>query len=392
MQMQEADVDSRVRATLRTLQIGDDWIGDREGGLGRYYYELIRHLPATGTSAKGLVVGTSNASSSTNGQVVAFSDSKASMLKRLYLARQAAIREIDAKRIDLAVSHFALYALPIVDRLRSFPNVTHFHGPWAAESVLEGSRGFESWSKAKMERLAYHRANRLIVLSDSFMQELVRRYDVPEERIRIVPGGVDIERFNISCTRNDARAKLGWPTDRPIVLSVRRQVKRMGLEGLIDAAAQIVKAHPTVLILLGGSGPITGELATRIVERGLTGNVRQLGRIADKDLSTAYRAADITVVPSTGLEGFGLITLESLAAGTPVFVTSVGGLADAVRPFAPQCVFTDTSPAVIANTLIEALSGRLSLPDQVACRLHAETYSWTKIAAKVRAVYDEAMR
>jgi glycosyltransferase involved in cell wall biosynthesis len=389
--MPETESSPTVSLSLRTLQIGDDWIGDQEGGLARYYYELIRHLPGTGTSAKGLVVGTEKAALATGGQIVAFSDVNSPMLKRLRLGRKAAIREINAKHIDLVASHFALYTIPIADRLRSFPNVTHFHGPWAAESVMERSTGLRSRLKATLEKTVYRRADRLIVLSKSFESELVKNYGVVEERIRVVPGGVDCERFNLAGSRADARRSLNWPLDRPIVLSVRRQVRRMGLESLIDAATRIVKVHPTVLILLGGSGPITGELAARIQELGLTDSVRQLGRVPDSDLPTAYRAADMTVVPSTGLEGFGLITLESLAAGTPVFVTPVGGLADAVTPFAPQCVFAGTGSEVIASTLCDALGGAIPMPTEEECRRHAEKYSWGVIAAKVRNIYDEAL-
>jgi glycosyltransferase involved in cell wall biosynthesis len=152
----------------------------------------------------------------------------------------------------------------------------------------------------------------------------------------------------------------------------------------------IVK-QPNLLVLLGGSGPIVGELKARIESLGLQDHVRQLGRVADADLPTAYRAADMTVVPSQALEGFGLITLESLAAGTPVYVTPVGGLPEIVRPFAPQCVFADTSAGEIARVLGDALNGASAVPLETECRTFAEGFAWPRIAAQVRAVYDEAM-
>jgi glycosyltransferase involved in cell wall biosynthesis len=378
--------------TLRTLQLGDDWIEDREGGLGRYYFELIRSLPSTGTSATGLVVGSERASISTNGQIMAFSLANEPLWRRLRAARRISLERIDSGQVDLVASHFSLYALPILRRLKSIPHVVHFHGPWAAESGLESSLGLSTRIKSHLEGLSYLSARRLIVLSKSFQKELIHRHRVDENLIRVVPGGIDLERFNANGTRLEAREKLGWPLDRPIILSIRRQVRRMGMEDLIDATVEIVKIHPTALLLLGGSGAITGELKTRIEEHGLTGNVRQLGRVADADLPTMYRAADMTVVPSKALEGFGLITLESMAAGTPVFVTPVGGLPETVQPFAPQCVFAGTTSAEIASLLIEALSGAIPLPSESECRRYAEGFSWPKIAALVRSVYDEAAR
>ncbi|MBB5062421.1 glycosyltransferase family 4 protein [Granulicella mallensis] len=379
-------------ATMRTLQTGDDWIEEKEGGLARYYFELLRHLPATGTTAHGLVVGSPRIAESTGGTVVAFARPDAPILERLRSARKAALAQIDRGQIDLIAAHFALYALPIADRLRKVPTVVHFHGPWAGESGAEGAAKLNARFKQAVENVVYSRAKRFIVLSRSFQQELVRRYGVAEELIRVVPGGIDIERFNMTLSRAEARQRLGWPNDRPILLSIRRQVRRMGLEDLIHAAKLLVQQQPDLLLLLGGSGSISGELKSLIAELGLEDSVRLLGRIDDADLPTAYRAADMTIVPSQSLEGFGLITLESLAAGTPVYVTPVGGLPEIVQPFAPECVFSGTSSVEIASVLGEALRGARPVPTEDACRAYAANgYSWPHIAERVRHVYDEAM-
>ena len=382
-----------LQKPMRTLQIGDDWIEDRENGLSRYYYELLRHLPATNTTCHGLVVGSPGISDSTGGEVIAFARPDASLFERLRGARKAALTQISQSKIELIALHFALYGFPIADRLRKIPTVAHFHGPWSSESGVEGATNLNSRFKNAIENIVYSRARRLIVLSSAFQQELIRRYRVSEELIRIVPGGIDVERFNTNISRAAARLQLGWPTDRPILLAVRRQVRRMGLEDLIDAAKLLIQQHPDVLVLLGGSGPISGELKARITAVGLENSIRLLGRINDADLPIAYRAADMTVVPSRSLEGFGLITLESLASGTPVFVTPIGGLPEVVQPLAPQCVFADLSSSEMAGVLGEALSGARPIPTEEACRTYAVNgFSWSRIASKVRAVYSEAVQ
>ena len=379
--------------TMRTLQIGDDWFEEKDGGLGRYYFELLRHLPATGTTTSGLVVGSPRVTESTGGKVVAFARPNDSMLHRLRAARQAALAEIKNGSIDLIASHFALYALPIADRLQSKPHVVHFHGPWSGESGAEGSAGINARLKCAVEKIVYARAKLFIVLSLAFKRELVQRYGIAEESIRIVPGGIDIERFNMTLSRTEARQRLGWPTDRPIILTVRRHVRRMGLEALIDATKLLLQYQPDLLVLLGGSGPISCELETRIAECGLENNVQLLGRIDEADLPTAYRAATMSVVPSQSLEGFGLITLESLASGTPVYVTPVGGLPEVLQPFAPMCIFPGTSAAEMAAVLGEALRGDRPIPTEDACRAYAKSgFSWPWIAKRIRAVYDEAMQ
>ncbi len=377
--------------SINTLQIGDDWIGDRAGGLGRYFYELLRALPATDTGCTGLVAGSSSLSKSTGGEVIAFARPDDNIVRRLYGVRQTALREMRQGRVDLICSHFALYGFALADQFGSTPMVQHFHGPWAGESGVEGAASLNTRLKLNIEKAVYSRARRVIVLSKSFRYEVMQRYGVKEENIRVVPGGIDTERFNTFLTRNEARLRLGWSLERPIILAVRRLVRRMGLENLIQACKLISEHHPEVLLLIGGSGPIAESLKASIVELGLSNNVQMLGRVDDVDLPTAYRAADMTVVPSQALEGFGLITLESLASGTPVYVTPVGGLPEVVEGLAPECVFENTSVAEIARVLSESLSGQRPRPSDEACRHYAEGFAWTNIAKRVRAVYDEAL-
>jgi glycosyltransferase involved in cell wall biosynthesis len=377
---------------MQTLQIGDEWPTVAAGGLNSYFYELVRHLEPTGTSVHGLVLGSGSIGHATHGQINHFSSRNQSLPKRMLSARRAAVGLLSHTRIDLVASHFALNTFPILDWLKTKPLVVHFHGPWAAESDVESKERRSLRFKASVERSVYSRARRLVVLSRAFERVLVESYSIKPERIRIVPGGIDAERFNTNLSRAEARERLGWPADRPIILTVRRQVRRMGLEVLIDAAEHIVRHCPEVLILLGGTGPIASELDRRIIERGLARNVTRLGRIEDEDLPLAYRAANLTVVPSQSLEGFGLITLESLASGTPVYVTPVGGLPEIVTPFAPECVFPGSTAEDIASVLSEVLQAVRPVPSEAACRAYAaNNFSWQRIAQQVRTVYDEAL-
>jgi glycogen(starch) synthase len=377
---------------MQVLQIGDDWPTERAGGLNSYFSNLLRNQAQIGVEGHGIVVGTDEVEIDSAGTVVAFARSNDPILNRMISARSAANRVLRQYPIDLIAVHFALYALPISDRIRRTPTVVHFHGPWAAESGVEGANSPAAWVKGHLERSVYSAARRLIVLSNAFKQELVQAYGVPENRVRIIPGGVDIVRYNTELTRSQARERLGWSQDRPTMVTIRRQVRRMGLENLIDAAQRLVAQQHDFILYLGGTGPIAGELQQRIKERGLEGNIKMLGRISDSDLALAYRAADISVVPTQSLEGFGLIAVESLAAGTPVYVTPVGGLPEIVRPFAPQCIFEDTSVEAIADGLGQALRSEHAVPSEQSCRSYAvDNFAWPKIAERVRSVYEEAL-
>jgi glycosyltransferase involved in cell wall biosynthesis len=147
-----------------------------------------------------------------------------------------------------------------------------------------------------------------------------------------------------------------------------------------------------VLLVIAGRGPLAAALQARTSELGLQANVRLLGFVSDESLPPLYRAATVSVVPTATLEGFGLVTIESLAAGTPVLVTPVGGLPEVVSDLAPELVLPGTSPPALAEGLLAALSGRLPLPSAKACQDYVRArFDWPVIAARVRDVYLEAL-
>ncbi len=383
---------SSTKKSFSTLQIGMNWFSEQAGGLDRFYYDLLRHLPQTGVEVRGLVAGTPRVSYESGGQVRAFAPAMAPLPIRWWRGRRAVSRVLARNQISLVASHFSLYTLPVLDLIRFLPLVIHFHGPWASEGEVEGTRRIDVGAKAIMERLVYQRGTRLIVLSHAFRDVLHRSYNVPVERIRVVPGGVEVDRFGIDVTRREAREQLDWPQHRPIVLSVRRLTRRMGLEDLIGAMNEVRKRVPETQLFVAGKGPLSETLTAQVRTLGLENNVRFLGFMPDEHLPLAYRAADLTIVPTVTLEGFGLITVESLAAGTPVLVTPVGGLPEVVRDLSPELVLPGTGVSPLAEGLVASLTGDLVMPSAEACQAYARArYTWPVIADHVRDVYTEAL-
>jgi glycosyltransferase involved in cell wall biosynthesis len=116
------------------------------------------------------------------------------------------------------------------------------------------------------------------------------------------------------------------------------------------------------------------------------------GFVPDETVPLWYRAADLSVVPTVSLEGFGLTTIESLAAGTPVLVTPVGGLPEAVAPLSRDLVLPSGGFKAIGEGMADALLGRLKLPDEEACRKYArENFDRPVVAAQVAQIYREAI-
>ncbi|BCF99409.1 glycosyl transferase [Paraburkholderia sp. PGU19] len=377
---------------IKSLQIGMHWFPERAGGLDRMYYSLIGALPGARVEVRGVVAGSGRVAQDTNGAIQGFGSAAQSLPLRLMAARRALRREIREQRPDVISSHFALYTFPGLDAMRGIPQVSHFHGPWADESHVEGADSLGQRAKRYLEQTVYARSSRLIVLSDAFGRILTSRYGIPADRVRVVPGCVNVDQFNLPLTQNEARLRLQLPLGRPIVLAVRRLVRRMGLEDLIDAVKMVKRRNPDVLLLIAGKGRLQQELQQRIDDAGLGDNVKLLGFVPDEHLAALYRAATISVVPTVALEGFGLITVESLASGTPVLVTPVGGLPEAVAGLSQDLVLPSTGADAIADGLGKALDGTIRLPDSDACRTYARAnFDNPVIAKRVAAVYYEAL-
>jgi glycosyltransferase involved in cell wall biosynthesis len=286
--------------------------------------------------------------------------------------------------------HFALYSFPILDLLpKEVPITFNFHGPWASESQQEiNNQKFRTFFKRWLiEQRTYNRCDRFIVLSQAFGHILHQQYQIPWSKINVIPGGVDIQHFQANLSAQTARKLLGWPGDRPILFTSRRLVHRMGIDKLLSALAMMKRSIPDIWLAIAGRGHIQSILQQQAVELGLQNNVKFLGFLADEHLPLAYQAADLVIMPSQSFEGFGLAILESLACGTPVVCTPVGGMPEILQRFSPDLITDSITVESIAEKLTEAILGKILLPTREECRDYVTAnYDWVNIAQRVRQV------
>ena len=377
---------------MQTLQIGMGWFPERAGGLNRYYYDCCHYFADAEIDFKGLVAGQANINNNSQGRVLTFASSQTSLPKR-WLGVRSSFKELTKqKNYDVVVSHFAFYTFPLLNLLKNRPLVTHFHGPWALESNVESKKSLAVKAKKWLEQKTYERSQKFIVLSKTFRDILHQEYRIPLEKIHVIPGGVDLKRFNTGISAQEARIKLGWSRDRPIIFCVRRLAKRMGLENLVTAISIVCKKYPNVLLYIGGKGELANTLQAQIEKLNLNDNVKLLGYVSDDDLPLCYRAANFSIVPTVALEGFGLIVIESLAAGTPVLGSPVGGIPEILRPFSTDLVLASSEIEDLASGICEALSGKRKLPSSEDCLSYVKAnYTWEVVTSQIKTVYQQAI-
>ena len=383
------DLEEGPSINLRLLEVGLETSSFRRGGLNRYFTHLVRSLDQIGLPVRAITMGEEDLAGK-EGAAEVVVPARGSIFRRLAAIRSAGRDEMAGA--DIVDAHFALTALPfIAGLLRHRPLVVHFQGPWADESAATGQSALVCGFKRLTERVVYRRAAAFVVLSQSFRRLLIERYGVSPWNIEVIHPGVDLDHFTPG-DKAAARARLGLPAEGSVVLTVRRLVPRMGLDVMVEAWAKVTsKLDCDAHWLVVGDGPSRASLEAQVADLHMEDLVHFVGEVDEDLLVECYRAADLSVVPSVKLEGFGLSTLESLACGTPVVVSDVGGLREAVGDLADGLLVPAGDANVLAERVEAVLKGTIAVPESGDCRSYAEGFSWDMVAQKHRALFSEVL-
>ncbi len=269
------------------------------------------------------------------------------------------------------------------------PLVTTFHTLARVKAVL-GDPEPERRARAEAEVMTC--ADVVLANCTTEADQLVEFYDVPRERIEIVPPGVDHAFFSPG-SQAGARWALDTDIDRPLLLFVGRIQPLKGADVAVRALARVERADSRLWIIGGASGSAgdveVDRVRNLVDELGLGERVEFLPPKPHHLLSTYYRAADVCLVPSRS-ESFGLVALEAQACGVPVVASAVGGLLTLVEHGRSGYLVESREPdeyaawidAILADPV---LARRLS----VSAAGRARTYTWSTSAARLRRLYDD---
>ena len=235
-----------------------------------------------------------------------------------------------------------------------------------------------------MESRVIAQASEVLILSEYSRGELRRHHERNVASVRLIQGGVDTQFFRPSGNKERVRQELGLPLEGPLLVTVRNLVPRMGLDVLIRAMAAVTSAQPEVTLAIGGQGPLREELEQLATSLGVQSRVRFLGFVEDEQLPHLLGSADLFVLPTVSMEGFGLVTVEALACGTPVVGTSVGATPEILTSLDEGLLVDDLQPSTLSKKIIERLEAIAKDPDQAArfrrsCRAYAEKYDWEQV-------------
>ena len=223
-------------------------------------------------------------------------------------------------------------------------------------------------------------AQAIITVSAALKAKLVE-LGVDEAMITVLRNGVDVEVFH-PVPRELARERLGLPRG-PLVLSVGNLVPEKGHELVIDAIAELPGAQLAII----GDGPLLAQLGSHAEKRGVATRVHFLAVRPQAELKWVYGGADVLVLASSR-EGWPNVLLESMACGTPVVATDVGGVREIVTDTSAGTIVPERSGAALARAVRSLLAANLS---RDAIRRFAERFDWAATSEGQLRVFDEAL-
>lgn len=208
-------------------------------------------------------------------------------------------------------------------------------------------------------------------------------WGTPPSRVHVIRNGVDTRRFH-PVPMPTARAQLGLDGE-PLLISVGHLVPVKGHELTLEALSLLLPRHPRIHLCLVGDGPLREPLRDRARALGIADRVTFAGAVPNDQLSAWFSAADAMVLASRS-EGWANVLLESMACGTPVVATDVGGTGEVVGDSGLGRLVPAGDPAAIAA----AIEGQLACPpDRAAVRAYAERFGWAETtSAQLRLFRD----
>ena len=224
-------------------------------------------------------------------------------------------------------------------------------------------------------------ANSVIAVSASLRDAMVA-LGCPQEKIRLIPNAVDVERFR-PIPSEEARRRLSLPEGEIVVVSVGSLIPSKGHQHLIRAIASIQERYTRIRFYLIGEGFYRGELEKLIGSFGLEERIRLLGKIPNEDLAFWYSAAAVSCLASSR-EGWPNVVTESLACGTPVVATRVGGIPEILN--SPELgILVDQTAEALAEGILQALGKNWN---REAISRHASSRTWKIVAEEVEKVFS----
>lgn len=303
----------------------------------------------------------------------------------------------------LVHAHFFMSGLVAAElkKKMNIPFIITFHALGKVRKLHQKTADTFPEERDAIEERIVQEAEQIIAECPQDREDLIQLYNANPEKITIIPCGFNPAEFHPIDTLL-ARSVLNLDPKEHIILQLGRMVPRKGIENVVRAAGELNKLYPGRfrLVVVGGetddpdprSTPEINRLYTIAESLGVADKVTFVGRKSRDKLKYYYASADVFVT-TPWYEPFGITPLESMACGTPVIGSNVGGIKYSVVDGKTGFLVDPHDETQLATKLKDTLQNRKLLEYLKSNALHrANTYfTWAKIANAMANVYEELL-
>jgi glycosyltransferase involved in cell wall biosynthesis len=256
--------------------------------------------------------------------------------------------------------------------------------------TVMNSRLLILWQRLVGWAFRLRKADRLIAVSQASAR-FSHLLGFPEERITVIPNGVDLSCFNGKIDAFLMRRELGVG-DRPLVVTASRLIKRKNPELLVSAFARVLKAIPDAKLVIAGSGREADNLSQQVRDLNITDSVSLIGGLAKEKVAQLMAAANVFVLPSKA-ESFGLTLLEASAAAVPVVCSNAGGVPEVFQNGFNALLYPPGDDEAMAKAIVDLIRDR-ELARKISTNAveTAKRFTWERSAERIVQVYDEVLQ
>lgn len=241
------------------------------------------------------------------------------------------------------------------------------------------------------EWMLTYESTEVIVNSNYMKCELQRLFGLPFEKINVIPNGVNLTNYSGIERDYEFRRKYAMDNEK-IILFMGRLVYEKGVQHLIGAMPKILEHYHDAKLVIAGKGGMIDELRQEVYNLGLGNKVCFAGYLNGKEVGKMYKAADISVFPST-YEPFGIVALEAMLAEVPIVVSDIGGLNEIVEHRQTGMKTYCGNSNSLADSILELLFNPQlcnNIIKKAKTKVRNE-YNWNKIAQDTHFTYQKAI-
>jgi len=215
---------------------------------------------------------------------------------------------------------------------------------------------------------------------------------VPEEKIEVIPFGVDTERFNPNIDGSDIRKKLNIDEEDEVVISTRPFYNHYNISCLIRAIPLVLLRHKNVKFIVKGSGPLANHLKSSAEKLNVSSNIRFVGIVPYNEVSKYLSAADI-YVSTCLIDSTSVSLLEAMACGLPPVVTDIPGNREWIENGKNGLLFPPRNPKTLADKLIRLIEDKRSRESfgKKCVKIVKDRAMWEECVSKMETIYESLL-